>query len=155
MSPDLGESAMAIPVAGVAKENLRDMFADARTGHAHHAIDILAPRGTPVVATVDGRILKLFSSGAGGLTIYESDPIEDKMYYYAHLDHYASITEGVDVKRGDIIGYVGTTGNAPPDTPHLHFAVFLLPSTKEWWKGEAIDPYPMLMQNGVTVGLTP
>ncbi|MEO8036500.1 MAG: M23 family metallopeptidase [Acidobacteriota bacterium] len=155
MAAATGPDVIAIPVAGVRREALRDMFNDARTGHSHHAIDILAPRQTPVVAAVDGQIRKLFSSGAGGLTIYESDPADEKIYYYAHLDHYASIAEGMNVKRGDIVGYVGTTGNAPPETPHLHFAVFVLPPTKEWWKGEAIDPYPMLMRDGVTVEVTP
>jgi murein DD-endopeptidase MepM/ murein hydrolase activator NlpD len=141
-----------IPVAGVRREALHSTFNEGRAGHIHHAIDILAPRGTPVIAAVDGRIRKLFSSGAGGLTIYETDPAESSIYYYAHLDGYAEgMAEGVSVHRGDVIGYVGTTGNAPRNTPHLHFAVETLPASKEWWKGEAVDPYPLLMQRGVTV----
>jgi murein DD-endopeptidase MepM/ murein hydrolase activator NlpD len=143
---------VVIPVAGIRREQLHPMFDDARTGHAHHALDILAPRGTPVLAAVDGTIRKLFVSGAGGLTIYQTDPEQADIYYYAHLDRYASdMHEGMTVKRGDVIGYVGTTGNAPPGTPHLHFAIMILPPTKEWWKGEAIDPYPILMQRGRTV----
>jgi len=150
----LSTDALVIPVAGVRREALHPMFNDARTGHAHHALDILAPRGTPVLAAVDGSIRKLFVSGAGGITIYETDPEQGSIYYYAHLDHYANgIHEGQRVQRGDVIGYVGTTGNAPPGTPHLHFAIMILPATKEWWKGEPIDPYPILMNRGRTVEL--
>ena len=148
------EDDVVIPVAGIHREQLKPMFNDARTGHAHHALDILAPRGTPVLAAVDGTIRKLFVSGAGGLTIYETDPGEVNIFYYAHLDRYAAtVHEGMAVKRGDVIGYVGTSGNAPAGTPHLHFAIMLLPPTKEWWKGDAIDPYPILMQHGKTVDL--
>jgi murein DD-endopeptidase MepM/ murein hydrolase activator NlpD len=143
--------AIVIPVAGVAKAALRDDFNNIHSGHPHHAIDILAPRGTPVLAAVDGRIRKLFESRAGGLTIYEFDAASEQSYYYAHLDSYASnVVEGMPVKQGDVIGYVGTTGNAPPETPHLHFAITLLPPDKAWSKGEAIDPYPILVARGVT-----
>jgi murein DD-endopeptidase MepM/ murein hydrolase activator NlpD len=148
----LSADAVVIPVAGVRREQLHPMFDDARTGHVHHALDILAPRGTPVLAAVDGTVRKLFTSGPGGLTIYETDPEQTNIYYYAHLDHYsATMREGMQVKRGEVIGYVGTTGNAPPGTPHLHFAIMILPPTKEWWKGEPIDPYPILMQRGRTM----
>lgn len=130
---------------GVNASDLRDTFTQARSGgRRHDAIDILAPRGTPVIAAVDGTIRKLFLSRAGGLTIYEFDTAQRRVYYYAHLDRYASIQEGESVRRGDVIGYVGTTGNAPANTPHLHFAVEDLPPTKEWWKGIAINPYPLL-----------
>ena len=108
-------------------------------------MDILAPRGTAVVATSDGRIAKLFTSAAGGLTVYQFDPTEQYAYYYAHLDGYApDLTEGQVVSRGQTIGYVGTTGNAPPGTPHLHFAIFKLGPDKRWWEGEAIDPFLVL-----------
>ena len=151
ISPLMTDS-LAIPVSGVRREALHSTFNEGRIGHIHHAIDILAPRGTPVIAAVDGRIRKLFTSGPGGLTIYETDPTDSIIYYYAHLDGYAAgIAEGVAVHRGDIIGYVGTTGNAPKNTPHLHFAVSTLPASKEWWKGEAVDPYPILMEHGVTM----
>jgi peptidoglycan LD-endopeptidase LytH len=142
---------MMIPVAGIRADQLRDTFDDARVGHRHDALDIMAARGTPVLAAVDGTIRKLFTSRAGGLTIYEFDRAGTMSYYYAHLDRYAArLREGDDVKRGDVIGYVGSTGNAPAHAPHLHFAITILPPTKEWWKGEAIDPYPILMQRGVT-----
>ena len=147
--------AITIPVAGIERHQLHDTFFDARTGHRHDALDIMARRGTPVLAAVDGTIRKLFTSRAGGLTIYEFDGAEKMSYYYAHLDHYASgLREGDKVKRGDVIGYVGSTGNAPANAPHLHFAMTVLPATKQWWKGEAIDPYPILMQRGVTDPVT-
>ena len=137
---------LQIPVEGIRPENVRRDFDQKRSGgRSHRALDILAPRGTPVVAVADGTIRKLFNSKAGGLTIYQYDEAEKTCFYYAHLDRYADgIREGMPVKSGTLIGYVGTTGNAPPSAPHLHFAVTRLPPTKEWWKGEAIDPYPLL-----------
>jgi murein DD-endopeptidase MepM/ murein hydrolase activator NlpD len=138
-------TSLLIPVQGVSASDLRDTFTQARSGgRVHDAIDILAPRGTPVLAAVDGTIRKLFLSRAGGLTIYEFDAAQRRVYYYAHLDRYADIREGDAIRRGAVIGYVGTTGNAPPQTPHLHFAVEDLPPTKEWWKGSAVNPYPLL-----------
>jgi murein DD-endopeptidase MepM/ murein hydrolase activator NlpD len=146
-----GSEGIIIPVAGVARADLRDDFEAIHSGHPHHAIDIRAPRGTPVLAAVDGTIRKLFESRAGGITIYEFDLTTERSYYYAHLDSYASsLTEGMRVRQGDVIGYVGTTGNAPPETPHLHFAITLLPPDKAWSKGEAIDPFPILVARGVT-----
>jgi peptidoglycan LD-endopeptidase LytH len=146
-----GSESIVIPVAGIAKSALRDDFAAIHSGHPHHAIDILAPRGTRVLAAVDGTIRKLFESHDGGLTIYEFDLAAERSYFYAHLDAYASnIVEGMRVRQGDVIGYVGTTGNAPPGTPHLHFAITILPPDKAWSKGEAIDPYPILVARGVT-----
>jgi murein DD-endopeptidase MepM/ murein hydrolase activator NlpD len=134
-----------VPVAGVQRAALKDSFNDGRVGHIHHAIDILAPRGTPVVAAVDGRIQKLFTSAAGGLTIYQFDRAGELVYYYAHLDSYApSLTEGMAVAQGSVIGYVGTTGNAPANTPHLHFAIERMGPERVWWRAEAINPYPIL-----------
>ncbi len=105
----------------------------------------MAPRNTPVVAVEDGRIAKLFTSELGGLTIYQFDPTETYTYYYAHLDHYApGIKEGDRVARGQVIGYVGSTGNASPEGPHLHFAIIRMGPEKKWWKGQAINPYPVL-----------
>ena len=136
---------LSIPVLGIEASALHDTYDQARSGgRAHHALDIMAPRGTPVIAAVDGTIRKLFTSRAGGLTIYEFDRGEQRVYYYAHLESYANISEGMTVRRGDVIGYVGTTGNAPANAPHLHFAIEQLPATKEWWKGEPMNPYPIL-----------
>ena len=122
----LKQKHLAMPVDGVSRDLLHDSFDERRGGglRGHDAIDIMAPRGTPVRAVEDGRIVKLFRSVAGGLTIYQFDPTETFSYYYAHLDRYASgLQEGGDVRRGDVIGYVGSTGNASEDAPHLHFAI--------------------------------
>jgi peptidoglycan LD-endopeptidase LytH len=133
---------LLLPVRGVPASALVSSFADARSGHAHEAIDILAPRGTEVVAVEDGKVAKLFTSAAGGLTIYEFDPKGTFVYYYAHLDSYAAgVKEGDEMKRGQVIGYVGTTGNAPKNTPHLHFAISKLDPDRRWWGGTALDPF--------------
>jgi murein DD-endopeptidase MepM/ murein hydrolase activator NlpD len=151
--PSIGETTAAlsrrnlmIPVKGVAAHALQDTFDDARAlGRRHDAIDIMAPRGTEVHAVDDGTIAKLFTSKAGGLTIYQFDPTQTFSYYYAHLDHYASgIAEHQAVQRGQLLGYVGSTGNASEDAPHLHFAIARLGTDHAWWKGDAINPYPLL-----------
>jgi peptidoglycan LD-endopeptidase LytH len=139
------DRSLEVPVRGVEPKALYDSFDDARGARTHEAIDIMAPRGTPVLAAEDGHIKKLFTSKAGGLTIYQFDPSEAYVYYYAHLDSYAAgIREGVEVKKGDVIGYVGSTGNASKDAPHLHFAISRLTPERQWWKGEPINPYPIL-----------
>ncbi|MDM0014845.1 M23 family metallopeptidase [Variovorax sp. J22P168] len=136
---------LRFPVDEVRPETIRDTFEDGRPGHRHEALDIMAPRGTPVRAVDDGRLVKLFDSRPGGLTIYQFDPEGRLAYYYAHLDRYADgLREGMQLRRGDVIGYVGSTGNAAPDAPHLHFAVFLLGPERQWWKGEALNPYEAL-----------
>jgi murein DD-endopeptidase MepM/ murein hydrolase activator NlpD len=136
---------LVIPVQGITPEQLVRTFTDARGSRTHEAIDILAPTGTPVVAIEDGRIARLFNSKAGGITIYQFDPTERFCYYYAHLDRYADgIRENDTVKRGQVIGYVGISGNAPKDTPHLHFAIFQLTEAKRWWEGTPLDPYDIL-----------
>jgi murein DD-endopeptidase MepM/ murein hydrolase activator NlpD len=142
---DLRRRQLTLPVDGIKKEELRDNFNEMRGTRRHEAIDVLAPRNTPVLAVEDGKIAKLFYSEAGGITIYQFDPTENYVYYYAHLERYADdVREGRNVKRGDVIGYVGTTGNAPRDTPHLHFAIFKMGQDKKWWQGTAIDPYSVL-----------
>jgi murein DD-endopeptidase MepM/ murein hydrolase activator NlpD len=143
---DLMARDLMVPVQGVTRKALQDTFKDARSqGRVHDAIDILAPRNTPVLAVEAGRIVKLFVSDKGGLTIYQFDPTSTYSYYYAHLERYApGLAEGNQVTRGQVLGYVGTSGNAPPDTPHLHFAITLLPPEKNWWQGQPINPYPIL-----------
>jgi len=142
---ELEEREFAIPVQGITPEQLVRTFTDARGSRKHEAIDILAPTGTPVVAIENGRIARLFNSKAGGITIYQFDPTERFCYYYAHLDRYADgIRENDTVRRGQVIGYVGVSGNAPKDTPHLHFAIFKLTEAKRWWEGTPIDPYDVL-----------
>ena len=137
---------LLVPVEGILPTDLRRDFDDPRSGgRTHEALDILAPRGTPVVAVANGTVKKLFTSKAGGLTVYHYDEGEELCYYYAHLDRYAEgLREGMSIARGQVIGFVGTTGNANPDAPHLHFGVTKLLPTKEWWKGQALDPYPLL-----------
>lgn len=137
--------AMILPVAGVPRSAIHDMFNDARGGRRHEAIDIMAPTGTPVIATDDGVVKKLFTSKPGGLTVYQFDPDQRFCYYYAHLDRYApGLHEGQLLKRGEVLGYVGTTGNAPKNAPHLHFALIRLDKDRRWWKGTYVNPYPLL-----------
>ena len=134
---------LLIPVTGIAFAQLADTFTDARgEDRRHDAIDIMAPTGTPVLAVDDGTIVKLFDSKPGGHTIYQFDPAGEHAYYYAHLDKYAEgLVEGQSVQRGDLIGYVGYSGNADPQGPHLHFAVFVLGPEKKWWQGTPLNPY--------------
>jgi murein DD-endopeptidase MepM/ murein hydrolase activator NlpD len=141
---DLRSRDLIIPVRGVDADDLVSSFQDRRgSGRQHEAIDILAPRGTDVLAVEDGTIAKIFTSpGGGGLTVYQFDPSDKFVYYYAHLDGYApGLKEGAKVEQGDVIGYVGTTGNAPPGTPHLHFAISKLDPDRRWWGGTAFDPF--------------
>lgn len=138
-------SPLQVPVLGVTAENLSDNYADPRGGgRTHEAIDIMAPTGAPVIAVADGTIIKMFDSVPGGLTIYQYDVTGKLAYYYAHLDRYAAdLREDQPVARGDLIGYVGATGNADPLAPHLHFAIFQLGPEKQWWKGAPINPYAL------------
>jgi len=136
---------LLMPVKGFDPKALRDNFDEARGIRRHEALDIMAARGTPVLAADDGTIAKLFRSVAGGITIYQYDPSEKFVYYYAHLDRYRDgLAQGEAVKRGDVIGYVGSTGNAPVNAPHLHFTIFQLGPEKKWWRGKAVNPYPYL-----------
>ena len=142
---ELKDRDLIIPVEGIKPEQLTRQFSDARGGRKHAAIDILAPRNTPVRAVEDGTIARLFMSKAGGVTVYQFDPTGNFCYYYAHLERYADgLREGQSVNRGQVIGYVGTSGNAPKETPHLHFAIFRLTEQKRWWEGTPIDPYDVL-----------
>ena len=135
-----------IPVAGVVASALHDGFMERRSGgRTHEALDIMAPRGTPVVSATDGRLLRLHTSKAGGLMVYAADAADQLILMYAHLDRYASgLVEGAPLRKGQLLGYVGTTGNAPPNAPHLHFAVARGEPSVRWWKGVAINPFPLL-----------
>jgi len=150
MSGDIRRGRLRMPIDGASVDSLKGGFAETRGGsRAHEAVDILAPRHTPVHAVDSGTIAKLFTSKAGGLTIYQFDPTGQLCYYYAHLQRYAdNLKDGLNVSQGDVIGYVGTTGNAPPNTPHLHFAVFELNGDRRWWQGKAIDPYLVFKNKG-------
>jgi murein DD-endopeptidase MepM/ murein hydrolase activator NlpD len=137
----LRRRALAIPVAGLGPQDLRDTFADARGGHRHEAIDLLAPRGTKVIAADDGLVVKLLTSSRGGRSVYQLDPSSTYCYYYAHLDRYAlRLREGLVLRKGETVGYVGTSGNAPWRTPHLHFAVLKLGPEKAWGRATALNP---------------
>ena len=136
----------APPIVGLTSADLHDTFDQLRGVTRHEAIDIMKPRGTPVHAVVDGTIAKLFLSKPGGNTIYLFDEAGEFCYYYAHLDRYApNLREGMHVSRGQVIAFVGFTGNASPEAPHLHFTIFQLGPEKRWWKGTPINPYPILL----------
>jgi len=140
-----------VPVDGVAPERLRDSFNDPRGGgRSHRAIDIPAPRETPVVAAISGRVLSLRQNAAGGITAYLVDADRRYVYYYAHLARYSDeITEGLEVAQGFVIGYVGTSGNAPPNTPHLHFqAMRLTDGQRDWWNGTPVDVRRFMTKQG-------
>lgn len=143
---ELRDRDLVIPVEGIRADQLNRSFDDRRSGtREHEAIDILAPRNTPVKAVEDGTVARLFYSKQGGITVYQFDPSERFCYYYAHLERYADgLKEGDRVNKGQVIGYVGISGNAPKNTPHLHFAVFRLTAAKHWWEGTALDPYDIL-----------
>ncbi len=137
---------LVIPVIGVTPDELVDTYTQSRWGgRSHDAIDIVAPHNCPVVAAQAGRVVRLFQSIRGGTTIYELGPHEDTVYYYAHLDHYvAGLAEGMNVERGQLLGYVGDTGDAGAGNYHLHFAIWLIQDPKHYWDGTNINPYPML-----------
>jgi peptidoglycan LD-endopeptidase LytH len=137
---------LVVPVAGVTPAELRGSFDAPRAGGSrrHRAVDIPAPRGTPVISAVPGRLLRLFRSEAGGLMIYATDPTERFILMYGHLDRYADgLENGMRLERGKTIGYVGTTGNAPANVPHLHFAIARTNNVARWWSGTPIDPAPL------------
>lgn len=142
----VGQVELIIPVAGVKPDQLIDTFDEARTeGRLHDAIDIIAPAGTPVLAATDGKILRLFQSERGGTTIYQLSRDEKTVYYYAHLERYAdNLTEGSMVRQGDVIAYVGDTGNAGAGNYHLHFSMAAVSDPKRYWEGTNINPYPLL-----------
>jgi len=149
-APALPDGKLAMPVEGIDIAQVSDTFDQSRGGarngeRRHEALDIIAPRGAKVLAAADGKLVKLFTSKPGGLTLYQFDPSEKYAYYYAHLDRYADgVQEGQMLHRGDLIGYVGSSGNADAKAPHLHFAVFELTPQKQWWQGTPVDPYPLL-----------
>jgi peptidoglycan LD-endopeptidase LytH len=140
-------NALVVPVVNVRRADLVDTFTQSRgQGRPHDAIDILAPRGTPVLAAAAGTIEKLFLSKPGGKTIYVRSPDRSRIYYYAHLDSYrAGLSENQPVSPGDLLGTVGSTGNADPSAPHLHFAVHEMRIDEKWYQGRPINPYPLLV----------
>jgi len=150
MTGDGSNGHLRVPIDGVDIESFKSGFDERRGGdRPHEAIDMLSPRNTPVHAVENGTIAKLFYSKAGGLTIYQFDPTGRLCFYYAHLERYADgLHDGQTIAQGEVIGYVGTSGNAPANTPHLHFAVFELKGDRKWWQGTAIDPYLVFTERG-------
>ena len=143
----LRERQLLVPVAGADMSRVYDTFDDPRDGgeRVHHAIDILAPRGTPILSADDGRVLRMSSNTLGGITMYTVDPENRIVYYYAHMDHYNdAMSPGREIVKGDTLGYVGTTGNAPKNLPHLHFQVMRWPADGKYWNGDPIDPFELL-----------
>ena len=142
--PAIRPAELLFPVPAASPSAMADSFGDARGGRTHRAVDIMAPRHSEVVAVADGSIARLTSSTAGGIAVYEWSAGQRFVYYYAHLQEYApGLVEGQTVRRGQVLGYVGTTGNAPPNTPHLHFAIARVDKKDQWWGGTPIDPYPL------------
>jgi murein DD-endopeptidase MepM/ murein hydrolase activator NlpD len=138
-----------VPVAGVAPGDVSDTFTASRGERNHNALDIMAPRGTPVLVADSGTVWKVRSNNLGGLTVYVLDHEERFVYYYAHLDTYRrGLKEGEKVQQGSVIGYVGTTGNAPRDVPHLHFQVLIYRCNGRWWDGDPINPHKFLAKPG-------
>jgi peptidoglycan LD-endopeptidase LytH len=142
----VGTLNLIIPVAGVRPDQLLDTFTAARSeGRSHDAIDIMAAAGTPVLAAIDGEIVKLFQSERGGTTIYQLSPDKKLVFYYAHLQRYADrLAAGKYVRQGEVIGYVGDTGNAGAGNYHLHFSIAVLSDPKRYWEGTNINPFPLL-----------
>ena len=141
---DVARGRLRVPIDGSNVDTWKGGFDERRGGgsRGHEAVDILSPRNTPVHAVENGTIAKIFESKQGGHTVYQFNPDGTRIYYYAHLERYADgLHEGQPIVQGDVVGFVGTSGNAPPNTPHLHFAVFQLGADKRWWQGTAIDPY--------------
>jgi murein DD-endopeptidase MepM/ murein hydrolase activator NlpD len=152
LSPaDSAEAALAgrrllVPVAGIDAARILDSFFAPRGARSHNALDIMAPRGTPVVSADDGMVLRVSENRAGGLTVYTTDPERRLVYYYAHMDRYADgIAAGRPIARGDTLGFVGTTGNAPRDIPHLHFQMMLMHPEGRYWAGTPVNPLPFLL----------
>lgn len=140
-----------VPVEGVRPDQIRDSFLDARDGQRTHlATDIMAPRGTPVLSVSAGRVIRMAQNALGGITVHTLDESGKFVFYYAHLERYSdAVTVGLELKPGDVLGYVGTSGNAPPQTPHLHFqAMKIQRGNKPWWSGTPVDVRPFFRIEG-------
>jgi murein DD-endopeptidase MepM/ murein hydrolase activator NlpD len=139
---ELRSRKLTFPIKGFDPERVKNSYNESRGNQKHEAVDILAPRDTPIMAVDDGTIAKLFLSKLGGTTIYQFDPSRKYIYYYAHLEKYADgLKDGAAIKRGQIMGYVGTSGDAPPNTPHLHLSISMPEADKKWWQTAPLNPY--------------
>lgn len=147
----LWQRQLMVPLDGLAPAALRNDYEASRGVRSHRALDMLAPKGTPILSADDGTIGRVDRTPVGGNIIYATDPSNRFVYYYAHLDRHASgLQVGQSVRKGDVIGYVGTTGNAPANTPHLHFQVMVRGSGRMWWDGPPINPWPFFVYSGAT-----
>lgn len=139
---DLRAMQLRVPLDGFNLDSIKGSFNELRGGTPHHASDFPAARNTAIHAVANGQVAKIFESKAGGHTVYQFDPSQKYIFYYAHLEKYSEgLKDGQELKRGDVIGYVGTSGNAPPDTPHLHFSLGIMLQPKTWWKTYDLDSY--------------
>lgn len=154
----LRATGLLLPVRGVQLAKVQESFDAPRDGgRRHDAVDIMAPRGTPILAAIAGTVLRVGANALGGNVIWMADREDRFVFYYAHLERYArGVRQGDHIARGTVIGYVGTTGNAPPDVPHLHFQVMRITDTKRWWNGTPVNPLAFLIEDGSTrVAATP
>lgn len=138
---------LTVPIAGVARGDLADSWGDPRDNglRLHHGTDIMAPVGTPIIAAAPGTIEKMWESAKGGKTLYIRSPARDWTCYYAHLSDYApGLHEGQVVTAGQLIAYVGDTGNAGAGNYHLHFGLTHTTPDQHWYEGQDVDPYPYL-----------
>ena len=145
----LRRTGLLVPVSGVPAATIEDSFDAPRDGgRRHDAVDIPAPRGTPVLAAVDGVVLRIGTNALGGNVVWMADADNRFACYYAHLDRTArGLRAGEHVTRGTVIGYVGTTGNAPPNVPHLHFQLMRMTDVAKWWNGAPVNPVPFLTES--------
>lgn len=146
----LRDSRLMVPVAGIAPEQVPDTYWAKRDGgRIHQSADIMAPRGTAVIAAIDGVVLRVGQNKTGGIVVYTTDTERRFVFYHAHLDRVSdAIREGLPIQQGDVLGYVGTTGNAPPNAPHLHFQVMRMPDDDHYWEGQPVDVRPFLVKKG-------
>lgn len=148
----LRDMRLMVPVHGISPDQIPDTYWAKRDGgRLHHAVDIMAARGTPIVATTDGVVLRVGQNKTGGIVVYTTDSERRFVYYYAHLERvHERMREGLPIAQGDVLGYVGTTGNAPPNAPHLHFQVMRMPDDDHYWEGMPVDVRPYLVKKGRT-----
>lgn len=143
---DLAPPVLDPPVLGVRLRGIRDNFGERRGRRRHAGVDIFAAHGTPALAAVDGWVWQMKWDKRGGRMLYLLEASGLYLLGYAHLDAYApGLAVGQPVRRGEVVGYIGRTGNAV-GSPHLHLSVIRIRSPERWWDGVAVDPYPLLVE---------
>ena len=146
----LREMDLMVPVDGITPAQIPDTYWSKRDGgRLHRAADIMAAKGTPVVSSVEGAVLKVGRNTTGGIVVYTTDSERRFVFYHAHLDKVAEgLADGSTLRQGDVLGYVGTSGNALPNAPHLHFQVMRMPADGRYWEGMPVDARPFLLKAG-------